>query len=379
MNLRPSSLSASRFQCSEPKASGEVIELARSEPNASGAITRPGAHDHHIHLFAAAAALSSAHCDPARARDHAGLARILRAHPPDAAGWVRGVGYFESVAGELDRAALDAILPDRPLRVQHRTGQLWMLNSAALERLGIEDATGRLHRADRRLRELRAPEAAPSLAALCERLAQRGVTHVTDATPANGPEEVALFAAAQARGELRQHVTVMGSLALSDVAPPPGIAIGPLKIHLAEAELPALDAAVAAIRAAHERGRGAAIHAATRVELLFALAAFDEAGVRAGDRIEHAHVTPPECVAALARLGLTVCASPALIASRIEEWRRDADPADREWLGRLDLLEAAGVPLLYGSDAPFGALAFSARGPTPYRVPSAAPSPAEPR
>ena len=95
-------------------------------------------HDHHIHLFATAAALRSAQCGPEAARDRAGLRVALQQQAPDARGWVRGVGYHESVAGELDRAALDALLPDRPVRVQHRTGQLWILNSRAIERLGLD-------------------------------------------------------------------------------------------------------------------------------------------------------------------------------------------------------------------------------------------------
>jgi predicted amidohydrolase YtcJ len=291
-------------------------------------------------------------------RDRDALSRTLRAHPPDARGWLRGVGYHESVAGELDRAALDAIVATRPVRVQHRTGQLWMLNTAALEALDLASShpDGRLYRADRLLRE-RLGATPPCLARVSRLLWERGVTGVTDATHTNGPAELALFAAARARGELRQDVIAMGTLALSDVEPPPGIAIGPVKIHLAEAELPPLDAVVATIRAAHECGRNAAIHAVTRVELVFALAAYEAAGVREGDRLEHVHVAPPECVAEIARRGLTVCTSAALVAARRSDWAREAAPDDRAWLGRIDLLEAAGVPLCFGSDAPFGPLA----------------------
>ena len=65
--------------------------------------------------------------------------------PPsgDSEGWIRGVGYFESVAGELDRARLDRLAPARPLRIQHRSGALWMLNSAAVDRLGLDRWDGR--------------------------------------------------------------------------------------------------------------------------------------------------------------------------------------------------------------------------------------------
>ena len=59
--------------------------------------------------------------------------------------WLRGVGYHELVAGELDRWLLDEIVADRPLKIQHRSGKMWMLNSLAAERLSTTfrfDSTG---------------------------------------------------------------------------------------------------------------------------------------------------------------------------------------------------------------------------------------------
>jgi len=287
---------------------------------------------------------------------------------------VRGVGYHESVAGELDRAALDRLRGDVPVRVQHRSGQLWVLNSAALERLGLDCPDGRLHRADRLLRQRLGPEPAPSLAEVGRRLTQLGVTTVTDATHSNGPAELAAFAEARARGELPQRLVVMGSLELSDCNPPSGIEIGPVKIHLAEAELPPLDGTVETIRAAHARGRNAALHCVTRAELVFALAACEAAGVRAGDRLEHVHIAPPECVAWIARLGLTVCIQPALIAERYDDWLRDAEPRDHAWLAPVAALRRAGVTLLEGSDAPFGPLVAAGRS-----TPGCSPRPPAPR
>src|SRR5690606_35278426 len=176
-------------------------------------------HDHHIHLFASAAALASAPCGPPAVRDAAGLRAVPAVRPPDARGWVRGVGYHESVAGPLGRAALDALRGDVPVRVQHTSGQAWLLNARAHAAAG-------------------------------------------------------------------------------------------------------LDAVVAQVRAAHAGGRAVALHCTTRAELLFALAALEEAGPRAGDRLEHVHVATPECVARIARLGLIVCVQPVLIAVRRSDWLR---------------------------------------------------------
>ena len=66
---------------------------------------------------------------PERPRSRAGRC------PVGADGWVRAVGYHEAVAGPLDRAALDEVSPPVPVRVQHRSGVLWTLNSAGLARM----------------------------------------------------------------------------------------------------------------------------------------------------------------------------------------------------------------------------------------------------
>ena len=106
---------------------------------AGGGALLPGLHDHHIHLLALAAAARSVKVGPADVGDADGLARALQA--ADAAlapgRWLRAVGYHESVAGPLDRHDLDTAIPARPARVQHRGGAMWVLNSAAVDRLGL--------------------------------------------------------------------------------------------------------------------------------------------------------------------------------------------------------------------------------------------------
>src|SRR4051794_3569547 len=123
-----------------PVANEQVVD-------ARGAALLPGLHDHHIHLLATAAAMTSVQCGPPDVHDRASLASALRSAPGSR--WIRGVGYSDDVAGPLDRQLLDGMLPDRPVRVQHRTGGLWVLNSLALQRTCLDqsgDATGRLWR-----------------------------------------------------------------------------------------------------------------------------------------------------------------------------------------------------------------------------------------
>ena len=153
---------------------------------AAGGALLPGLHDHHLHVLAMAAARDSVPCGPPAVEALDELAAALRGAsrtlPPGA--WLRGVGYHESVAGALDCDSLDALVADRPVRVQHRSGALWVLNRAALRVTGLEHAapSGRLLRADRLL-GARVPPVALDLGDVGRRLAAVGVTGITDATP----------------------------------------------------------------------------------------------------------------------------------------------------------------------------------------------------
>lgn len=333
---------------------GKVVELGTGlAPNAgeqvlgaNGGALLPGLHDHHIHLLALAAAARSVRCGPPAVMNRAALRETLRQAP--GSGWIRGVGYHESVSGLLDRHALDQLEAERPLRIQHRSGKMWFFNSAALRELGIEAPEGRLFRGDRQLRERLPASDDPrtGLAAVSTQLASYGVTGVTDATPTNNPETVALYRSVP----LRQRLQAMGDESL---------ATGPLKILLDDAELPALDALGERMANAHRRDRPVAVHCVTRTELIFALAAFEDAGTRPGDRIEHAAVADDEALALVRRTRggrdhLTVVTQPNFIAERGDAYRRDVPASDRDFLYRGRGFLDADIPLGGGTDAPFG-------------------------
>src|SRR5256885_1280524 len=83
--------------------------------DAGGGALLPGLHDHHIHLLALAAAARSVRVGPGDVRGVDGFALAFRAADAvlEPGRWVRAVGYHESVAGPLDRQALDAVVPGR--------------------------------------------------------------------------------------------------------------------------------------------------------------------------------------------------------------------------------------------------------------------------
>lgn len=359
------------------------LEALAGEPvlDAGGGELLPGLHDHHIHLFSLAASLRSVRCGPPQVRDARQLARALARAPGSGGDWIRGVGYHESVAGELDAASLAALAPERPVRIQHRSGAAWIVNRAGLARLGLAGvvptdapagverdarghATGRLYRTDVWLRQRLGRSAPPALGPVGTALARVGVTGVTDATPDNGARELASFERARASGALPQQLHLMGAAALP--APPSaGVWRAHEKILLDEARLVDPDALTERIRAAHARDRRVAIHCVTRTELVVALAAFAAAGPVPGDRIEHASIAPPELAHRIASLGLCVVTQPNFVRERGDAYRRDVEARDRRWLYRCRGLLEAGVLLGAGTDAPFG-------DPDPWRAMQAA-------
>ena len=328
--------------------------------SASGGAILPGLHDHHVHLAGLAAKASSVWCGPPEITDEGALALALLA--PPGTGWLRGIGYHESIMGLPTARELDRIVPHRPLRIQHRSGRMWLLNTPALEQLLARAApppglgrdslgyTGRLFDEDAWLRGALA-SSPPDFAEVSAQLARCGVTGVTDMSPGNDPAMAAHFGAQLAAGALVQRCLLAGTLALAEASG--AWTLGPAKLHLHESALPPFEEALAFVRAAHEQDRPAAIHCVSEVELVFALALLDEAATSPGDRIEHASVAAPGLVARIAEAGLAVCVQPHFVHERGDRYLLDVEPRHRCDLYRLASLARAGIALAGGSDAPF--------------------------
>jgi predicted amidohydrolase YtcJ len=338
------------------------------EVECAGGALLPGLHDHHVHLLSMAAHAGS--LDVASRLDQ----RIREAHAralPGAA--IRAVHYDDVGEGPLDRWRLDALAPGRAVRVQHRSGALWVLSTAALEQVGVRDdagradqepsgierdlggrATGRLFRLDAWLHERLSPGDRADLTVVGHRLASFGVTGVTDCTPTAAADYFETLARAVRRGILPLTVVSTGGPELSEASPPPPLRRGPVKILVTDHALPAFDDLRAWFRRAHRSGRPVAVHCVTRAALLLALAVWRDVGSVAGDRIEHASVTPPEEIAAMSALSLTVVTQPAFVAERGDVYLREVDPTDRPDLYRCASLLAGGVAVGGSTDAPFG-------------------------
>ena len=301
-------------------------------PGRGGALL-PGLHDHHIHLRAAAAWAGSVDVSPAHAPDLDALARLLAARARTG-GPVRAVGYDDERTGRIDAAFLDRATGNLPVRVQHRSGHAWVLGSAGRPAGVTTDADGWIYGAEALPH---AGAAEPALGDLSRRLAAFGITAVTDASPGNTPD----LAAAPG---LLQRITLLGRAV-------PG---APDKLMLEEHEDWSLDEVAGRISAAHADGRTVAVHCASGAAVVFALTAFDTAGTRPGDRLEHASVVDAALLPRLAEAGLTVVTQPAFLHDRGDDYLDRVDAVDLPGLYRIGTLLAAGVPVRGSSDAPFG-------------------------
>lgn len=320
--------------------------------DAHGGTLIPGLHDHHIHLRAAVAAEQSVSVGPPQVGDRDELMRVLRRARPRADGWIRAVGYHDSVAGDLDRDRLDDLVPAVPLRIQHRSGAMWFLNSAGLALLGRPDhPTGRLFREDAAIAgstHIGNIDFGP----ISKRLTGYGVTGVTEATPDLVAADVDTFGAAMRNGVLRQQVLVLSP---ESGLPTASLGFGPVKRILDDDTLD-LDALEQWIEGIHGAGGAVAMHCVTVVQLVVAVTALRSVGATAGDRIEHAAMVPDEMISDLVDLGITVVTQPNFVAERGDQYLQDIAERELPMLWRLRSLHHAGVAVAGGTDAPFGDL-----------------------
>ncbi|OPX06579.1 amidohydrolase family protein [Mycobacterium sp. AT1] len=338
---------------------GQVIEAVRVrlDPrpdevvlDAGRGTVLPGIHDHHVHLRSAATALGSVVVGPPDVQSEFEFRRALAAASVGADGWIRAIGYHDSVAGPLNRKSLDLLSPPVPVRVQHRSGASWTFNSVGLAKAGLTNlADGRLHRA------APSPDPGPfgeaaSLGALSTALASRGVTGVTDATPGYGTPDIQSLSAASLSGEFRPRLHVMAPPGVDAV---PGSSLGPAKRILDDVDLD-LDELCRWIGQCHDAGKPTAVHSVTAAQLVVTIAALRETGVHPRDRIEHGAVIPDDCIADLAELGATVVTQPNFIAERGDQYIVDVPAGEHHQLWRVASLRRAGVPVALSTDMPFG-------------------------
>ena len=323
-----SSTSASARRSRRSPSGWRPYRASRCTTREGGTVI-PGLHDHHVHLRSSAAA-AGVRARRAAAGPHRGRLRdALAAAVADADGWIRAVGYHDSVAGAAgpSRAGRPVAAGAGPRAApQWRAVDAELAGAGAHRQRPITPTAGSSGRI-RRFRVARAP----SLRHLSDRLAAFGVTGITEATPGYGQRDIETLTEATQSGGLRQHLHCM---AVGRNPAHRGGQHRPGQAHPGR-HRPRSRRTVPVDRRQPRRrspGRGACV---TDSQLVVTIAALREAGGHPGDRIEHAAMVPDDCIADLADLGVTVVTQPNFVAERGDQYLADVPAAQHDQLWRV--------------------------------------------
>ncbi|MDP6933443.1 MAG: amidohydrolase family protein, partial [Myxococcota bacterium] len=101
----------------------------------------PGLHDNHVHLLAGSFVLDRLVLLGRSSMDSilSGLSEYLEDAPDEP--WLVGYGWVSSEVEEPNGLAIDALVSDRPVLLADNTGHTALVNSAGLERAGIDADT----------------------------------------------------------------------------------------------------------------------------------------------------------------------------------------------------------------------------------------------
>lgn len=354
--------------------------LVRRRRLPTGAVAIPGFVDPHVHLLAAAARLLSV--DVSAAADISevleGIATALRSERvPE---WLRVVGYDEAFMPDrrvLSRQDLDAVSPNRPVVVHHRSGAQVICNSVAMGQLGVLDPpvpsavdvdenglpTGRItHGHDLledvpRLPERSLREAVGDVSAI---MLSRGITTITDATHTNGLAELETLADLQRSGNLAQRLEVMVGAATIDDVREAGVSYGDDLGGTTVGHVKLIPEARGApdvcdlVEGAHRSGWPTATHVLDVAPLEAVLQALRDAPApaRGSARLEHLALATPDQVRAIAALGAVVVTNPSFLLYRGSKYEREHTPVEFDWLYRMGSLRRAGIAVAASSDVP---------------------------
>jgi predicted amidohydrolase YtcJ len=376
-----------------------ILTSSRTQKiSCAGRTVIPGFIDPHLHLFSWASRLCGV--DVSTARSIAAMQRLLseRLSRLDPSQWLRGYGYDEFFLQEKrhpTRFDLDVISSQYPIILRHRTGHAAVLNSAALQQIGIDrsftppaggiverdpithEPTGVVYELEKFLRSVIPPlpetEFLKGVQQANDELLRHGVTSFHDASAGNILEDFAVFQRLYSEGILRSRATVMiGSDALSQLiesglAPFSGndqVRLGSVKIMLHEGGgevYPPLEELNERVWQAHRHGFQVALHAVEEAPICAALEAISTAFQRQPradhrHRIEHCALCPPPFMEKLLETRTAVVTQPGFLHFYGEKYRAEVAPELHEWLYRTKSLLTAGVPVAGSSDCPIAPL-----------------------
>ena len=351
----------------------------------------PGFIDAHCHILAYASALTAVDCGAPAVSSISDIVDAIRqrAQSVPRGDWIRAVGYREFDLQEKrhpTRRDLDAAAPNHPVRLNHRSGHACVLNSLALQRVGIHAATeeppgGTIARdldtaepnglllemsdfLDERIPRLSAAEIDKGVALANRRLLAAGVVSAHDATPANSVARWDAMRRLRESGKFTPSVVMMAGADRIDGFADRGLSygsgngalmLGHAKIMLTQSGgrlFPSPDELSDIVAEAHARGFPVAIHAVESAAVdaaAHALAANRAPSLR--DRIEHASECPPNALDALRMARPVVVTQPGFIDESASRYLSELGAASK-WLYRIGAFIESGLTVAASSDAP---------------------------
>ena len=353
----------------------------------------PGFIDSHIHLLSLARTTQELDCSPDKAASVVAIAHRVfewaRIVPPGE--WVRCYGYDDLALDEHrhpTRHDLDEISPRHPVRIDHRSGHASVLNSLGLQMAGINaetpdpvegvidrdtngEPTGVLfemsaylsQRADfgRTRNKMR-----QGVTAANRLLLSYGITSLQDAGHQNGTERWQAFRDLIDSETLQSRTTMMAGqqaelldaglswgsgdnrLRLGHVKIMLTMSTGALHPSFEEFSETAAEAARSGFPVAVHCVEQEAVQAAAQV--IAALPPLP-AGVPP-HRIEHCSECPPDLLEAVRASGAAVVTQPGFIHWNGPSYRKNVAESLQPHLYPIGPLDAAGVNMAFGSDAP---------------------------
>ena len=363
--------------------------------NCQGMTLVPGFNDAHIHLLAYASGLLQIDCRPGQVKSITDIVHAVaeRAATTSVDQCIRAFGYDEFYLMEgrhPDRHDLDAATRRHPVRLDHRTGHASVLNTAALQALGItrdtpdpvdgviqrdevtREPTGLLFEMSRHLAALTASDAQArrqALAHVNQRLLSQGITSVQDAGANNDPDRWYALRQLKQDGILTPRLTVMRGAYQWDAFREAGltadnrdheVGLGTVKVMLSFTTgiaHPEPEEFRSLVERVHRAGDQLAIHAVEQEAVELAASCLLETQRKwprldARHRIEHCCECPPKVAKMLSEAHAMVVTQPAFTHEYGDKYLALTPPESHPHLYPLKRLRDFAIPLAAGSDAP---------------------------
>ena len=360
-----------------------------------GGTLLPGFHDAHMHFLAYASSLESVDCSPDQVSSISDIRRLIsqRAARTPLGDWITAWGYDPFYLTERrhpTRSDLDAAAPHHPVRLNHRSGHACVLNSVAMDRVGIAEDTdepsgatiardldtgspnGLLLEMERFLDERVPPPTGAGLGISAERAARQllslGVTSVQDATHHNSVDRWNLFQHLSDQVEHMPRITVMpGADHVTDFVEAglhfaggsDTLRVGHAKVMVTAssgATMPACTDLTATLDECISLGFPVAVHA-VEAYVVRSVAQVIAASAplpteRPAHRIEHCSEAPPDVLESVIRCGAAVVTQPGFVHYQGDRYLAEVRPSMHPFLYRAASLAGVGVRVAFSSDAP---------------------------